>query len=168
MYDIESILDIEIKSFEIGYYPKDRKFISGSGGKNSDWQSKTTTQILHLLLFLLFPPAPFIMLRGKARERSGIQVTTNWEWGSSRQNSGIQGAFLSSTSSTGWIMTWIRMISVQFTVKFCFTIADALNTWCFIFLTVFLFDPPKFTIPLPCLHWWILFSREGSWETAAL
>jgi len=29
--------------------------------------------ILHLLLFLLFPPAPFIMLRGKARERSGIQ-----------------------------------------------------------------------------------------------
>merc|ERR1711885_67322 len=24
--------------------------------------------ILHLLLFLLFPPAPFIMLRGKARE----------------------------------------------------------------------------------------------------
>jgi len=29
--------------------------------------------ILHLLLFLLFPPAPFIMLRGKARERNGIQ-----------------------------------------------------------------------------------------------
>ena len=77
------------------------------------------------------------MLRGKARERSGIQVTTNWEWLPSRQNFGIQGAFLSSTSSTGWIMTWIRMISVQFTVKFCFTIADALNTWCFIFLTVF-------------------------------
>ena len=35
MYDIESILDIEIKSFEIGYYPMDRKFISGLRGKNS-------------------------------------------------------------------------------------------------------------------------------------
>ena len=83
------------------------------------------------------------MLRGKARERSGIEVTTNWEWGSSRQNSGIQGAFLSSTSSTGLIMTWIRMISVQFTVKLCFAIAAALNStpdvlysWLFFCLTL--------------------------------
>ena len=82
MYDIESILDVLLKSnlLRLDTIQWIGSLYQGQGKRTlSDNPKLRFTQILHLLLFLLFPPAPFIMLRGKARERSGIQVTTKWE-----------------------------------------------------------------------------------------